>query len=166
MELLIILFIFYLIVSFHKKKNIYENFVPDERQYNICLESDLGNGETHISVNSNQIPKSNSGFFTSLLGITEENLHGKHFNIHSCSSSNINNVKQYDYIFNQNIIDHSNNETINDVYYNHKYHNPHPLSEFFVTYEYLDGKYDDKINLDFENTHQTIIDSDTRFGAP
>jgi hypothetical protein len=166
MELLIIIIIFYLLIYFHKKKNIYENFTPDERQFNVCIDSELGNGETHLSVSSNQIPKSTQGFLTSLLGITEENIHGKHFNIQPCSSRNINNVKQYDYIFNHNIIDHAENQTIDDTFYNKNYHNPHPHSEFFVTYEYLDGKYDDTINLDFQTTHEKTIETDSRFGSP
>ena len=84
MELLIIIIVFYLLISFHKKKNIYENFTPDERQFNVCNDSELGNGETHLSVSSNQIPKSTQGFLTSLLGITEEKSLGKYFNIHEC----------------------------------------------------------------------------------
>jgi hypothetical protein len=163
MELLIILLIFYFLVYFHKKKDIYENFAPDEKQYNVCIDSELGKGETHLSISSNQIPKSTQGFLTSLLGITEEKTVGKYFNIHECSPNKIGKVHQYDYIFNQNIIDHPNNETIDDVYYHHKYHNPHPHSELFVTYEYLDGNYDDKINIDFETSHEKIIDSDSRF---
>lgn len=166
MELLIILLLFYFLVYFHKKNNIYENFVPDERQYNVCLDSELGNGETHISISSNQVPKSTSGFLTSLLDITEEKSVGKYFNINNCSPNKIDKVKQYDYIFNHNIIDHTDNPKIDDSFYNKGYHNPPPQSEFFVTYEYMNGNYDNTINLDFENSHQKTIDSDSRFGPP
>lgn len=166
MELFIILILFILLISFHKKKNIYENFTPDERKYNICSDSQNGSGETQISVTTTQIPKSTQGFLTTLLDITEESSVGKYFHIHHCPPNISGQVNQYDYIFNHNIIDHSENQTIDDPFYNKDYHNPHPHSEFFVTYEYLDGKYDDKINLDFQTSHEKAIENDSRFGPP
>tara|TARA_Y100001958_G_C21246597_1_gene577147 strand:+ start:5594 stop:6097 length:504 start_codon:yes stop_codon:yes gene_type:complete len=164
MEFLIIILVFILIICIHKEKNVYEPFVPDERQYNVCIDSELGKGETHLSIHTNQVPPPTTGFLSSLLNITEEKTLGKYFNVHKCSPQNVGKVNEIDYIFNHNIIDHSNNESIDDLYYHKNYHNPHPHSELFVTYEYINGDYDNSINLEFERSYQKKIESDPRFG--
>ena len=110
MEFLIIILVFILIICIHKEKNVYEPFLPDERQYNVCIDSNLGQGETHLSIHTNQVPQPTTGFLTSLLNITEEKTLGKYFNVHECSPQNVGKVNEIDYIFNHNIIDHSNNK--------------------------------------------------------
>lgn len=164
MEFLIIIIVFIFIIFIHKEKNVYEPFIPDERQYNICIDSDLGKGESHLSIYTNQVSKPTTGFLSSLLDITEEKNLGKYFNVHKCSPKTIGKVDEIDYIFNYNVIDHSNNENNDDLHYHMNYHNPHPHSDFFITYEYIDGNYDNTINLEFEKSYQQTIDSDPRFG--
>ena len=46
MEFLIIILVFILIICIHKEKNVYEPFLPDERQYNVCIDSNLGQGNS------------------------------------------------------------------------------------------------------------------------
>ena len=166
MEFFIVLLVFYLIIYKHKKnKNtFYEPFLPDERQYKVCSDSNLGKGETHLSIHTNQVPTVTTGFLSSLLNETEETSLGKYFSDHECSPSTISSLNQLDYIFDQNIIDHSNNSEIVDLYYDRNYHNPHPNSEFSVTYEYMNGNYDNTINTGFQNSYQQKIESDSRFG--
>lgn len=103
--ILIILFIYILILS--NKKDIYEHFHPDERQFRTCP-SPTGKGETNISVKESQPSPPLKGFFTSFLDITGEGSYDKYFKLHECPP-NRKDISILDIQYENKIVDHDEN---------------------------------------------------------
>tara|TARA_B100001123_G_C15341496_1_gene1035159 strand:+ start:5796 stop:6230 length:435 start_codon:yes stop_codon:yes gene_type:complete len=97
------LFILILVIYILKCVNIYEYFLPDERQYAVCSS---GKGETNIHVKENKLSKPLQGFFTSLIEETNEKNYNNYFKTPTCSLI----YNDQSYFNTNNIINHSENE--------------------------------------------------------
>ena len=160
MELLIFLFVVYLIIYTHRVNNdVYEYFYPDERQYVLC-----GNegGETNISMKEIKPSPPLKGFFSSLLKNTEEKSSDKHFGIHMCIPRQAV-EKEVEYIYDHNIIDHEENEKDSTSFDTYNYHYSPVDKNYFVTYEVTQTEYDDAFNQQFLENRDKIFNTDDRF---
>ena len=61
-----ILFLFMLFIYLLMNHNIYEYFLPNEKQYTVCS-SEINKGETELDIKENKLSTPLNGFYTALL---------------------------------------------------------------------------------------------------
>ena len=152
MELLIFLLALYLLIYTHRRKpDVYEYFYPDERQYTLCS-GHVGKGETNISMKEIKPTPPLKGFLSSILGITEEKLSDKHFEIHMCFPKD---SLELDLVYDSTVVDNEEVESHDNERF-HKYHFAKPLENYSILYP-------DIFHDQFLENRAKIIESDDRF---
>jgi len=143
--------LYMILYTYRINNDVYESFYPDERQYTTC--SGLsGKGETNISMKEIKPTPPLTGFFSAILGITEEKSNDKHFEIHTCVPSE---SLSLDSLYETTIIDNDEEEDSSGGRFM-EYHNAKPFDEFAVVYP-------EKFHKQFLEKRERIIEGDDRF---